>query len=105
MGLTSRPEALVARSRRRGIGLVSRLPRYKGKIHFLWRFTCGALKNDQARSWIPENPTWSASKSGKEQLFCSTSGTECQMIQTSVKKKQHRLLLLAAKNFESLYAY
>jgi hypothetical protein len=79
--------------------------RYKGKIHFLWRFTCGALKNDQARSWIPENPTWSASKSGKEQLFCSTSGTECQMIQTSVKKKQHRLLLLAAKNFESLYAY
>jgi hypothetical protein len=27
------------------------------------------------------------------------------MIQTSVKKKQHRLLLLAAKNFESLYAY
>jgi hypothetical protein len=53
---------------------------------FKWAFW-SALKNDQARSWIPENPTWSASKSGKEQLFCSTSGTECQMIQTSVKKK------------------
>jgi hypothetical protein len=55
---------------------------------FTWAFL-SALKNYQARSWIPENPTWSASKSGKEQLFCSTSGTECQMIQTSVKKKNN----------------
>jgi hypothetical protein len=68
---------------------------------FMARAFLSVLKNDKARSWISQNPIWSASKTGNKKLFCSTCNSFSD-VPSVFGKKQHRLLLLAAKDVESV---
>jgi hypothetical protein len=52
---------------------------------FTWDFS-SVWKTAQARNWILLNPTWSASKSGHEQIYYPTSERVCSIFQTIENK-------------------